>query len=834
MEESNIYFATNTFKYGGEYTGEAKNKFNERSGDQDFFSQVMDYDALRRFKSYPRMHGGLNSNYYTASLKQLKVLDPDFSSVMLNNRKIDPEIEAENARNDAEYGYDVNKAKSYYPLLEEIVIDKKEMSYADEILGKWVKQDKGLDDFSGTAFGLFIKQQAERDTGSETVTPQEAGFEDIDDKDPYYYLYEEAAGKTKRTFGDLDKAKLYEEKYGSIFRIFSEVTQEEIIKAPVNQFSFVNAGPGTGKTYTLIEKIKHMINPPDEGIEPVDPEGILVLCFTNAAVNEIKARIKKYAEEEGDRTFINIDVRTFHSFSWLLISQANEIFYDRPNYRYIDISTLTYDQSIRKAAEIIRKFGDEVFGGCEHLIVDEIQDLTNERASLVLAMVKECIKNHVGITVLGDSCQAIYDYSDDETVFELKSDRFYKYLFSEFYDCGKFYKLENNHRQSEWLIKTTTPLRKAILDGKKNTVRDAIAKLKMSVPNVSEVTTGQFSVKISSSKLKDMTENGTLCLMCRNNAQVLATSTNLRKRGIKHIVNAYNEFEYLSDWIGKVFGLFTKEIITFDEFEKLIYKYGIDMDVEEVWERLQDLIGSQNNVLQVEGILKAVAKSKVDDPIFRNVPHGNLIVSNIHKSKGREYDNVIVEQKFVQRLINESTSFKSVPEYLEEAKTLYVAVTRPKTQLYFNSLASTDVSIKKIKTGRKRWVRGDGSNLKRVEIRALSDADIQKFNNTDIQEYIFENVSEGDEIKLILDNNSESVSYNIVHTSEKGDRVIGKVSSEFIEDIDAIITPYNSPWPRRFTDLYVSGIHSNISSTFDEVWCWVDFCGLGTAHNDVY
>ena len=751
---------------------------------------------------------------------------------MLNHRKKDPEVEAENARNDAEYGYDVKKAKDYYPLLEEITIDKKEMTYADEILGKWVKQDKGLDDFSGIAFGLFIKQQAEKNRGSETVTPQETGFEDIDDKDPYYYLYEEeATGKKKRTFGDLDKAKLYEEKYGSIFRIFSEASQEEIIEAPVNQFSFVNAGPGTGKTYTLIEKIKYMLSSQDENNELVNPEGILVLCFTNAAVNEIKDRIKKYAEEKGDRTFINIDVRTFHSFSWLLISQANEIFYDRPNYKYIDISTLNYDQSIRKATEIIHKFGDEVFGGCEHLIVDEIQDLTNERASLVLAMVQECIKNQVGITVLGDSCQAIYDYSDDETVFELKSDRFYKYMFAEFYDCGKFYKLEKNHRQSEWLINATIPLRKAILEGKKNTVREVIAKLKMNVP---VVTTGQFSVKISSAELKHMTENATLCLMCRNNAQVLATSTNLRKRGIKHIVNAYNEFEYLSDWIGKALGLFTKEIITFDEFVKLINKYDIAIDMETVWERLQDLIGSQNNVLQIAEILKVAAKSKVDDPIFRNVPHGNLVVSNIHKSKGREYDNVIVEQKFVNRLINESTLFKSVPEYLEEAKILYVAVTRPKTKLYFNSLASTDVSFKKIKTGRKRWVRGDGSNLKRVEIRALSDADIQTFNNIDIQEYIFENVSEGDDVKLVLDSNSQSVSYNIVHTSEKGDRVIGKVSSEFIEDIDAIITPYNSPWPRRFTDLYVSGIHSNISNTFDKVWCWVDFCGLGAAHNDVY
>lgn len=832
MQESNIFFATNTYNYGGVYFGDTRNKFNESKGDTEFFHQVMDYDALMKLKNHPKMYGGMTSNYYVALLEQIRVLDPDFSSVMLYNREKDPVIEAENARLDAEYGY--SKDNNYYPLIEEIVIDDKELSYADEMMGKWEKVRQGLNESLENPFGLYIKQKVERELGDTTVSANEAGFEDIEDIDPYYYIYEEAAGKTKKSFGDLDKAKLYEEKYGSIFRIFQEVSQEEIVKAPANQFSFVNAGPGTGKTYTLVEKIKYMLNPIENEFDPVDPEGILVLCFTNAAVNEIKARIKKYAEEEGDRSFINIDVRTFHSFSWLLISQANELFYNRPNYKYIDIGQLNYDQSIRKATEIIRKFGDEVFGGCAHLIVDEIQDLTNERASLVLAMVQECIKNQVGITILGDSCQAIYDYADDETVFELRSDRFYKYMFSEFFDCGKFYKLEHNHRQSDWLIKTTTPLRQAILDGKKASVREAIAQMKVRIQGYPSVSVGAVSVKMSQYDFDKVAEDGTLCLLCRNNAQVLATSSNLRKRGIKHIVNAYNEFEYLSDWIGKVFGLFTKEIITEDEFGSLVERYGLSLDIDAVWGRLQDLIGSANNVLKVMDILNAIAKSKVDDPIFRNVPQGNLIVSNIHKSKGREYDRVIVEQKFVNRLINESKTFKSVSEYLEEAKTLYVAVTRPRTELFFNSLATTDVSLKRIKTGRKRWARGDGRNLKRVEVRALSDASVDSFNKTDIQEYIAKSVGVGDEIKLLMDTNSRSISYNIVHVSENGERVIGSVTSEFMDDIDAIITPYNSPWPRRITDLYVSGIHSNISSDFESVWCWVDFCGLGTAHNDIY
>ncbi|WP_026528259.1 UvrD-helicase domain-containing protein [Butyrivibrio sp. VCD2006] len=831
MEQSNIYFATNTFNYGDFYSGETRNRFDESKGNVAFFRQVMDYDALKKLRNHPKMRGSLNSNYYMAHISQVRVLDPNFASVMISDRKIDPVIEAENKKNDAEYGYPEDN--DYYPLLEEIVVDNKELSYADQMLGKWLKSGQGLDEKQSeeNPFGLFLKQRVETDLSDKTVTPEEAGFEEIDDTDPYYYMYEEAAGKKKKSSEDIDKARLYEEKYGSIFRAFEEVSQEEIIHAPVDQYSFVNAGPGTGKTYTLMKKMTYMMD--ELG---VDPEGILVLCFTNAAVNEIKARIKKYAEEEGDRSFINVDVRTFHSFSWLLISQANELFHDRPNYSYIDISKLNYDQSIRKATEIIRKFGDEVFGGCDHLIVDEIQDLTDERGYLVITMVDECIKNGVGITVLGDSCQAIYDYSDDDTVYELKSDRFYKYMFSKFFDVGTFYRLDKNHRQTQDLIKRTQPLREAILDtrveGKKAAVKRAIEGLKKSV---STLTTGSLSMKYSQYEFNMLTEEGTACLMCRNNAQVLATSSNLRKKGIKHVVNAYNEFEYLSDWIGKIFGLFTKEIITYDEFKDLSEKYKLKIDVDEVWIRLQDLIGSQNNVQKISEILKAVAKSKVDDPVFRNVPKEKLIVSNIHKSKGREYDTVVVETKFLNRLINESASIKSVQQYVQEAKTMYVAVTRPRTNLFFNSLAGTNVSLKKIKsTGRKRWVRGDGSNLKTIEVRAMSDADVDSYNTPDIQEYIIKNVKEGDEIKLVLDRYSSSAMYNVVHVSVRGERVIGRVTDDFVEDVDAIITPYGSPWPRRITDLFVSGVHTQISQDYKQAWCWVDFCGLGSGHTDIY
>ena len=57
----------------------------------------------------------------------------------------------------------------------------------------------------------------------------------------------------RQALGNLDTAKLYEEMYGSIFRAFSAVSQEEIIQAPVAQCTFVDAGP---VSYTHLDVYK--------------------------------------------------------------------------------------------------------------------------------------------------------------------------------------------------------------------------------------------------------------------------------------------------------------------------------------------------------------------------------------------------------------------------------------------------------------------------------------------------------------------------------------------------------------------------------------------------
>ena len=81
-----------------------------------------------------------------------------------------------------------------------------------------------------------------------------------------------------------------------------DINQLKLIKS--NDNCIVIAGAGTGKTFTIIEKVKHLIK--YKGISTKD---ILIISFTNASVLDIKNRIDS-----------DVDVFTFHKLSMNILS----------------------------------------------------------------------------------------------------------------------------------------------------------------------------------------------------------------------------------------------------------------------------------------------------------------------------------------------------------------------------------------------------------------------------------------------------------------------------------------------------------------------------------
>ena len=82
-------------------------------------------------------------------------------------------------------------------------------------------------------------------------------------------------------------------------------TQQQLAIEKVSGPCVVLAGAGTGKTYTIVEKINHLVNV----AKKYEPEEILCITFSNGATNSLK---KKVQEKLGSSRLVTI--KTFHAF----------------------------------------------------------------------------------------------------------------------------------------------------------------------------------------------------------------------------------------------------------------------------------------------------------------------------------------------------------------------------------------------------------------------------------------------------------------------------------------------------------------------------------------
>lgn len=823
--------------------------FSASRGDKQFLKQVMGYRALAKLRA--RQGGNTNTSYYMFTYKQLKIVDPQFEAVFAAQPNEDPKITEENRKYDEKYGLLKIDQKRLYPLqnradYEKLTAGSTSRGKSDKLIGKWEQMDSHTHQkpYGGNnpVFYAFRSLEKEKLKENETINTKTADLSGVDLDDPYYYVYRKTATNSPSEY-DAGNAAIYLKKYG-FDKAFETCEQNDIIAAPVDQNTFVNAGPGTGKTYTLIQKINYLVTQAG-----VDPESMPVLCFTRAAVDEVKKRLQKFVDDGGPRSLLNVDVRTFHSFAWWLITSMNEAYKGETGYHEIAMESLSYDSSIVKATQLLEKYGDEIFENWTHFIVDEVQDLTDIRAHFVLAIVKGCLNKGAGVTVFGDSCQAIYDYNQEVVNYPMTSMEFYADLFEMMFEKAVFCRLTLNHRQSDALIAVTEGMRSAILSEDIEKMQEEAGKL---LSRIKSEDGKYISESITTNRLNELRNGGRICLMCRNNAEVLGLSTNLRKRGIKHVVNAYDNSDYFAGWIGAVFGGYEKDAISYDIFKDRLESVGI-RDSSRYWNRLNEIMGKDNDVLRVQEILKSIYRSSKDDTVLRDIETGDIIVSNIHRSKGREYDCVMLDSRFVERLANgeedthqQGKQFRNKDYRMVEYKALYVAITRARKELLFASLVKHKCEIYKIyKTGRKRWMNMQNHVPNLFEVRANTDFDINSCRDKETQRYIVGNVRSGDEIRLDREISGDTFQYCVMHVTDNGDTKIGLVSSALLEDLAAMTHAENRNGTRDMTvlpcsinDLYVTGVYTQYEIAENTgkmaVWVWVDFCGLGHMTYDIY
>ena len=115
--------------------------------------------------------------------------------------------------------------------------------------------------------------------------------------------------------------------------------QFEAIKSDKN--TLLIAGAGAGKTFTIVEKIKYLVN--EKKIKPCE---ILVISFTNKSVNDLKKKIS-----------YNVDIMTFHKLAMSILDKKH-FKYSLVNSDYLEYVTDEFFKSIEleKRDELLKYF----------------------------------------------------------------------------------------------------------------------------------------------------------------------------------------------------------------------------------------------------------------------------------------------------------------------------------------------------------------------------------------------------------------------------------------------------------------------------------------------
>lgn len=139
----------------------------------------------------------------------------------------------------------------------------------------------------------------------------------------------------------------------------------------------VLAGPGSGKTATLVERTKNLITK-----HGVSPSNILVITFTKAAANEMKQRFQREMENETingqpffQRGTAQVTFGTFHAVFFMVLKLA---------YNYNSSNIITDEIKYQAMRELIHRYGLEYRDENELLvgIFGEISLIKNSRIPL--------------------------------------------------------------------------------------------------------------------------------------------------------------------------------------------------------------------------------------------------------------------------------------------------------------------------------------------------------------------------------------------------------------------------------------------------------------------
>lgn len=610
--------------------------------------------------------------------------------------------------------------------------------------------------------------------------------------------------------------------------------QALIVEANPSARLYVNAGPGTGKTHALIEKLKYMME-----VQHVDPSAIVVLSFTRAAVAVVQDRLRAASiAREISGPWQDIDVTTFDKFCTKLLYELA----DAGRKMRSSIQQMDYDGRINYVATVIKN-EPELLSDCCHLIVDETQDLEGPRAKLTLNII-DALPKESGVTLLGDRCQSLYDYLARKG--QLDSEQFYDAI----RERGSFSELElrHNYRQGSTIAYDLTPMRNCIL---KRDIQGA-GEFLDSITTTLEAPTTPLR-NLAPQDFKPSTSSGRLAILTRTNAEVLGISSIMYKLDIDHITSRRRWDAQPSRVIADVFSHYKGNTVDEKDFIDACQQLGMKADdALDLWFELTSLrkVIPEGGRYRIGDLLRAVYEEILPKSLTATEDCGNQVyVGTIHSAKGMEFEDVWLLDNNLRSLGEHQPHDEK--NQLDEQKVAYVALSRAMKHTRLQMMEDERLqdsgrqnSYKKCKTEdrcygvRNRISRTRRPSLNKADRKKLTHVELLNGSLNDRSDLIFQTLCASMELQqrlaqgdlrhaplILCDYNPDRKTYSIYLQDEP--TKIGETSPYFADGFgnccQEALGEIPSHMPLEFDELYLDQVISCVGPSTKAPECAASF-----------
>lgn len=458
--------------------------------------------------------------------------------------------------------------------------------------------------------------------------------------------------------------------------------QQQAVESAHNQLLII-AGPGSGKTTVLTQRIAHLIS--DKNIAP---QNCLAITFTRKAAQEMRERLAKISEEKAKL----LNIHTFHSLCFSILKENYEraglsqdftVMSEQEKALHNDEkileNALGFDDLIQLSVKLLTENEDILNlyrNRFQYNFVDEYQDIDENQYKLIRLLVPE----NGNIFVIGDPNQAIYGFRGGDAKFFNN--------FTEDYPSTQIINLKNNYRSTNCIVDASNQMINSFniismydKPHEKITIHTAPsdkAEAEFVASTIENLIGGHSFFSLDSQRSEGQESNysfSDFAILYRTSSQLPLIIEAVKRTGMP-FVNLSNDLLCEKKAVRSFLNNLKDDKTVSEQFETSYDKLAEETD-EYILNYLQNLAKIHNNknefIHEVSFLTEADTLDKRSD---------RITLMTLHSAKGLEFKCV-----FIVGLENDILPLyraKEPQEIEEERRLLYVGMTRAKERLFLS------------------------------------------------------------------------------------------------------------------------------------------------------